>query len=316
MKVGMVSDGPSDRAPLRRALEELGHLVLFDTSRPQGMSAADWRDIDLLIEIGPREDSARGVAACFHLHIEADFLARSRTAFESWKQSLRQRIAGARRPLGGLASAARAERVWLLAASAGGPAAVAQFLSTVPRAVGLGLLYAQHIDPGHLDQLQRWLGRDSDWRVGIATATDFLLEGSLALVHPQRRLRLRPGAELRVLSGSWPEPYRPSIDQLAENLALTYRERAGMIVFGGLGDDGVLGSQHIREQGGEVWVQDPSDCAARAMPEAVIAGGGADYIGSLQALARRFNHRHRPAAGGRQSAGRDGVALPLMAEAR
>lgn len=312
----MVSDGPGDRAPLRRALEELGHLVLFDTSQPQGISAEDWRAIDLLIEIGPREGSARGAAACFHLHIEADFLARSRTPFESWKQSLRQRIAGARRPLGGLASAARAERVWLLAASAGGPAAVARFLSAVPRAAGLGLLYAQHIDPGHLHQLQRWLGRDSDWRVGIATATDFLLEGSLALVHPQRRLRLRPGAELRVLSGAWPEPYRPSIDQLAENLALTYRERAGMIVFGGLGDDGVLGSQHIREQGGEVWVQDPSDCVARAMPEAVIAAGGADYVGALQALVRRFNHRHQPAAGGRQRAGRDDVALPLMAEAR
>lgn len=312
----MVSDGPWDRAPLRRALEELGHLVLFDTSRPQDMSAADWRDIDLLIEIERRKDSAREVAACFHLHIEADFLARSRTAFASWKQSLRQRITGARRPLGDLTSAARAERVWLLAASTGGPAAVAQFLSAVPRAAGLALLYAQHIDPGHLDQLQRWLSRDSDWRVGIATATDFLLEGSLALAHPERRLRLRPGAELRVLSGAWPEPYRPNIDQLAENLALTYRERAGMIVFGGLGDDGVLGSQHIREQGGEVWVQDPSDCVARAMPEAVIARGGADYIGALQALARRFNHRHQPATGGRQRADRDDIALPLMAEAR
>jgi chemotaxis response regulator CheB len=312
----MLSDRSSDRAPLRRALEELGHLVLFDASGPQGLSAEDWRDIDLLIEIGSREDSARGVAACFHLHIEADFLARSRTAFEPWKQNLRQCIARARRPLGDLTSAARAERVWLLAASAGGPAAVAQFLSAVPRAAGLGLLYAQHIDPGHLDQLQRWLGRDSDWRVGIATATDFLLEGSLALIHPQRRLRLRPGAELRILSGGWPEPYRPNIDQLAENLALAYRERAGMIVFGGLGDDGVLGSQHIREQGGEVWVQDPSDCVARAMPEAVIAGGGADYIGALPALARRFRHRHPPAADRRQRAGRDDMALPLMAEAR
>ena len=316
MKVGMVSDGPWDRAPLRRALEELGHLVLFDTSRPQGMSAADWRDIDLLIEIGLREESAHGVAECFRLRIETDFLARSRTAFESWKQSLRQRIAGARRPLGDLASAARAERVWLLAASAGGPAAVAQFLSAVPRAAGLALLYAQHIDTGHLDQLKRWLGRDSDWRVEIATGTDFLLEGSLTLVHPERRLRLRAGAEMRILSGAWPEPYRPSIDQLAENLAVTYRERAGMIVFSGLGDDGVLGSQHIREQGGEVWVQDPSDCVARAMPEAVIARGGADYIGALQALARRFNHRHRRAAGGRQRAGQNGAALPLMAETR
>lgn len=312
----MVSDGPGDRAPLRRALEELGHLVLFDTSRPQDMSAEDWRDIDLLIEIGPSEAAARGVATCFHLHIEADFLARSRTAFESWKQSLRLRIAGARRPLGGLASAARAERVWLLAASAGGPAAVAQFLSAVPRVAGLALLYAQHIDPGHVEQLQRWLDRDSDWRVGIATAADFLLEGSLTLVHPQRRLRLRPGAELRILSGAWPEPYRPSVDQLAENLALSYRERAGMIVFSGLGDDGVLGSQHIREQGGEVWVQDPADCVARAMPEAVIARGGADYVGGLQALARRFNHRHRPAAGDRRSAGRYDFALPPMAEAR
>ncbi len=295
MKVGVVSDGGGDRASLRRALEELGHLIIFDAD-PHELSGQHCDDIDLLIALEPCGIPKQFAGDCFQLMISADDLNPPRIAFEAWKQHLRHRIARVRRPLGASGSASRAEYVWLLAASAGGPATVTRFLSAVPRAAGVALLYAQHIEAAHLDQLSRWISRESDWRVHIAATTDFLLEGSLTLIHPQRRFRLRPDGEMRVLSGTWPKPYRPNIDLIAENLAATYREKAGMIVFSGLGDDGALGSQHVHEQGGEVWVQAPSNCIASAMPEAVIGQGSISYVGDLDSLARRFQHRHRDAA--------------------
>jgi chemotaxis response regulator CheB len=290
--VGLVSEAAGDRRPLRRMLEELGHLVLFDIGPGQAVRAADWAHLELLIEIDAGGEGVALPLDCFRLRVEADFVARSRTGFELCKQQLRRRIATARRQLGELGCAARAERVWLLAASAGGPGTVARFLAAVPPVPGVALLYAQHIHTRHLPQLRRWLDRDSGWRVGIAAAGDYLLEGSLSIAHPERLLRLHAERAVRVLPAPWPGPYRPSIDQLAESLALAYRERAGMIVFSGLGDDGVLGSQHLREQGGEVWIQDPAGCVASAMPEAVIARGAADYVGDLAALIRRFNRIH------------------------
>lgn len=293
MIVGLAADSAGDRRALRRLLEALGHLVLFDVEPAQAARVGDWGHIDLLVEIDAAGDGVPMPVNCFRLRVEADFPARSHTGFELCKQQLRRRIATARRQLGELGCAARAERVWLLAASAGGPGTVARFLAATPPAAGVALVYAQHIHTRHLSQLQHWLDRDSGWRVGIASAGDYLLEGSLSIAHPEHLLRLHAERALRVLPAPWPGPYRPSIDQLAESLALAYRERAGMIVFSGLGDDGVLGSLHIREHGGEVWVQDPAGCIAGAMPEAVIGRGAADYIGDLPALIRRFNRIHQ-----------------------
>jgi chemosensory pili system protein ChpB (putative protein-glutamate methylesterase) len=132
--------------------------------------------------------------------------------------------------------------------------------------------------------------------VDVAGRDRFLFEGALAIVDPECRVRLDRERRLWVQPLPWGGRYRPSIDLVAESLALTYRDRAGMILFSGLGDDGVLGSQHLREQGGEVWVQEPRSCVAGAMPEAVLARGAVDYVGDVPALARRFNHRYGGAA--------------------
>jgi len=74
-----------------------------------------------------------------------------------------------------------------------------------------------------------------------------------------------------------------------------------MVVFSGMGDDGALGSEHIREHGGEIWVQRPDRCIASAMPEAVLARGAVDYSGDVAALARRFNYRYGTPAPGPQA---------------
>ncbi|HEX4881110.1 MAG TPA: chemotaxis protein CheB [Porticoccaceae bacterium] len=297
MKVGLVADPPS--ALLRRGLEALGHVVVFTAAHQAAIGPEQRAAIDLLIVAAPAAGPpVRPTLACLQLVLEVAFLERAATDFEAWKENLRRRIATARWSLGDQLGAARAERVWLLAASAGGPETVARFLSKVAPLAGTALLYAQHIDAAQLPQLQRWLADTSHWQVSVAASDGFLLEGSVVIVSPERRLRLHRERALRVSPRPWCGHYRPSIDQLAESLALTYRERAGMIVFSGLGDDGVLGSQHLREQGGTVWVQDPRSCIARAMPEAVLVRGAVDYVGTVAQLAQRLQRcaggdRHR-----------------------
>jgi len=293
MKVGLVAER-GDCAPLRRALEELGHVVVFCDARPLAAGGAA-AAIDLLIEVAaaPGHFSA---PECLRVQLDPGFCAQANAGSRRWRESLRRRIATARWWSAAWGDTSRADRVWLLAASAGGPAAVAQFVAAAMPADGVGLLYAQHIDARQLPQLRRWLAATGRWRVDVAGRDRFLFEGSLAIVDPECRVRLDRERRLWVQPLPWGGRYRPSIDLVAESLALTYRDRAGMIVFSGLGDDGVLGSQHLREQGGEVWVQEPRSCVAGAMPEAVLARGVVDYVGDVPALARRFNHRYGGAA--------------------
>lgn len=293
MKVGLVADGGNDRALLRRALEDLGHVVVFCASRTVARGGEAPVVVDLLIEVSADPNADRlPRAECLRLELDPAFLEQAKGGFGPWLDGLRRRIASARWWSETRDDAGRADRVWLLAASAGGPEAVAQFVGAVAPAPGVGLVYAQHIDASQIKQLQRWLAATGRWGVEVVSADRFLLEGRLAIVDPRRRLRLDRERKLRLSSLSWPGKYRPSIDLVAESLALTYRDRAGMVVFSGLGDDGVLGSQHLREQGGEVWVQEPRSCVAGALPEAVLARGAVDYVGDVAALARRFNHRY------------------------
>lgn len=293
MKVGLVADGGDDRALLRRALEDLGHVVVFCDSSTVAASRNAPPAVDLLIEVAAGPGARRFPRAeCLLLELDAAFLEQARSGFGPWLEGLRRRIANARWWSQAHDETGRAERVWLLAASAGGPEMVAQFIGAVEPFPGVGLLYAQHIDAPQITQLQRWLATSGHWTVELVGADRFLLEGRLAIVDPARRLRLDRERKLRMSSRPWPGACRPSIDLVAESLALTYRDRAGMIVFSGLGDDGVLGSRHLREQGGEVWVQEPRSCLAGALPAAVLAQGAVDYVGDVAALARRFNHRY------------------------
>lgn len=304
MKVGVVAHDATARAVLRQALEELGHVVLLDAAPESTVALAGHDRLDLLIWVGagvslnhrPRRD-------CFELELEPAFMAAADADYTAWKQNLRRRIEHAPRVVVDSGRpVARAERVWLLAASTGGPDAVERFLAATIPAPGVALLYVQHLTAAHFPQLVRRLATRADrWHVQVANTGNYLLEGTLSIVSPDHKLRIHRERGVRVLPSPWPGPYRPSADQVAESLALAYRESAGMVVFSGMGDDGALGSDHIREHGGEVWVQRPDQCVASAMPEAVLARGEVDYSGDVAALARRFNYRYGTPAPGPQA---------------
>ena len=50
------------------------------------------------------------------------------------------------------------------------------------------------------------------------------------------------------------------------------------VVMTGMGSDGVLGAQHIREAGGEVIIQDEASSVVWGMPGLVHAAGQADGV--------------------------------------
>lgn len=305
MKVGLLAQGAETRILLRRALEELGHIVLLDAAPDPAAPGAGGDTLDLLIRVtdprarGDGAPGARPDRGYFEIELDPEFMAAAQRDHAAWIQRLRRRIAGAVRVIGAGRPAARADHVWLLAASAGGPEAVERFLGDTIPPPGLALLYVQHLTAPHFPHLVRRLAtRIRHWHVQVAAAGSFLLAGTLSLVAPDRRLRIARDGRMRLLAAPWPGPYHPSADQVAESLALAYREAAGMIVFSGLGDDGALGSEHIREHGGEIWIQHPAGCVAAAMPEAALARGEVDYIGDVAALARRLNYRYGTPAPG------------------
>jgi chemosensory pili system protein ChpB (putative protein-glutamate methylesterase) len=180
--------------------------------------------------------------------------------------------------------------VWILAASTGGIGAVAEFLRRVPPENDLALVYVQHIFAEQHRQLLHIVERNSGWPARGVDYGATLKGGWVTIPSAEERFDIDSEGLMGIAEGDgWQPPYRPNIDEVAEQIGRHYRQRAGMIVFTGMGNDGARGAELIRRKGGEVWVQSPATCAATAMPEAVLAKVTDAVTGSVAELADKFN---------------------------
>jgi two-component system chemotaxis response regulator CheB len=59
----------------------------------------------------------------------------------------------------------------------------------------------------------------------------------------------------------------------------------------GMGSDGVIGSEHIRDAGGEVIIQDEASAVVWGMPGLVYTAGYADAVYSLDRLGPEITRR-------------------------
>lgn len=179
----------------------------------------------------------------------------------------------------------RAHCVWLLGASLGGPAAVKAFLDALPADLPIAFVYAQHIDAGFESRLPGIIGRHNDWRIRNCVAGSELLAGDVLIAPIQRSLSFSPEGRVRLSDAPWPGLYQPSIETLLDRLGEAFAPACGAIIFSGMGEDGVPACARLRQQGIEVWTQDPLSAACGVMPQAVAAAGLSSRQGDPLALA-------------------------------
>ncbi|KPJ91837.1 MAG: hypothetical protein AMJ55_10860, partial [Gammaproteobacteria bacterium SG8_15] len=58
------------------------------------------------------------------------------------------------------------------------------------------------------------------------------------------------------------------------------------IVLTGMGADGCEGAQILKKNGAQVWVQDEATSVVNGMPASVIDAGAADYVYSIDDIAK------------------------------
>lgn len=179
----------------------------------------------------------------------------------------------------------------VVGASAGGVDALLELLPAWP-ADGPVTLVALHrrAGPGTA-ALAALLGRDCPAAVQDAWDRQPLQRGTVVLAPPDYHLMVDPGP---VAALSVDEPVlwsRPAIDPLFESAAQVFGRRLLAIVLTGASADGSAGAAAVRRAGGELWVQDPAEAVAPAMPAAALALAGADRVLGLDAIARCVRSR-------------------------
>lgn len=184
------------------------------------------------------------------------------------------------------------QAVWVLAASTGGPAAVAEFIAALRPGLPIALVYTQHIETNFDRVLGSALAQQRHYTVNLGRGAQQLQAGTVLVVPADRQLRFLPFHRVLETAAPWSGPYQPVCDQVIAQLARQYRRDCGVIVFSGLCDDGALGCRIAQSQGSAVWVQSPASCACPEMPLAALATGAVDREGSPRELAAALNNRY------------------------
>lgn len=180
------------------------------------------------------------------------------------------------------------ERVVILGASLGGPAAVKAFLDCLPQGLPVAFVYAQHIDANFAGVLAKVLGRHSCFTLVEAAQGAPLRYGEVLIVPVERELVLDEQGRIQLKDTPWPGPYGPSIDQVMLNISSYYGARCHTILFSGMGNDGAIAAPVIQAYGSRIWVQESSSCANSSMPDSVAATGCTSFSGTPEELASKL----------------------------
>jgi two-component system, chemotaxis family, protein-glutamate methylesterase/glutaminase len=223
------------------------------------------------------------------------------TFTENLAERLRQAVAQASTPLVGdanghvnghavaapraAAPATGAPRAVVIAASTGGPRALAHLLPALPARLGEGTLIVQHMPAGFTGSLAARLDKMSPLRVREAVLGDELEHGTALVAPGGSHLRL-DGARQALLTEEAPVGgLRPRADLTIADVAAAWGERTLLVVLTGMGRDGAQGARAVRAAGGRIICEAAESCTVYGMPRAVIEDGLADLVLPLDELA-------------------------------
>jgi len=246
-----------------RALE-LGAVELVE--KPEAGAAAEQASL------GPRLLAALRAAAAADL---SAFVERPRAA-----------PAGARpRDVPGAA-----RTVLAIAASAGGPRALAVLLPGLRTGLGAATLVVQHMPRGFTKSLAERLDGLCAARVVEAEHGAIVAADTVYVAPGDWHMRVRggPGTARIALSREdllW--GVRPAADHLFRSVADAFGPRAVGLVLTGMGRDGADGLAAIRRAGGATLAQDRGTSTVFGMPHAAVEAGAVEEVAPLASLAER-----------------------------
>ncbi len=182
-----------------------------------------------------------------------------------------------------------------IGASAGGLEALEHFLGHVPNHCGMAFVIVQHLDPARKGIMVELLQRATAMKVVQVKDRTRVQPDWVYLIPPNQDLSLLHGT-LHLLAPASPRGLRLPIDFFFRSLALDQQAHSIGVILSGMGSDGTLGLQAIKEKGGLALVQDLTTARFHGMPLSVIDAGLADVIAPVDQLpARIMACLHHPA---------------------
>ena len=178
--------------------------------------------------------------------------------------------------------------------STGGPNALAEVLPRIPADFPVPILVVQHMPPIFTRLLAERLASRSALPIEEGSHGTKISSGHVWIApgnFHMKVIRTCSSVRLNLNQGEPENSCRPAVDVLFRSVAKAYGANVLAVIMTGMGSDGVLGAEQIRETGGNVIIQDEPSSVIWGMPGLVHASGLDDACYPLDQLAWEITRR-------------------------
>lgn len=157
--------------------------------------------------------------------------------------------------------------------STGGPSAVEQFITKLPKNLPIPVVIAQHMPANFVKAFVKRLDALTPLKVKEGIEGDFVKPGEIVIAPGDHNMILfRKGNQIMVdyTTEKFKEFNNPSVNALFLSVARVFKNKAIGIILTGMGKDGADGTEAIFNAGGFTVAQNKETCAVFGMPREVV----------------------------------------------
>lgn len=162
--------------------------------------------------------------------------------------------------------------------STGGPKALQQVLSPIPKDFPLPIVIVQHIVDGFTEGLVEWLETQCQVKVKLGKDREPLQSGVVYIAPCRFHMRVDEYKQIRLDDTPPIGGHKPAATVLLSSVAKVYENRAIGIILTGMGGDGAEGLKEMRDRGAVTIAQDKDTSIIFGMPKVAIDMGAAQKV--------------------------------------
>jgi two-component system chemotaxis response regulator CheB len=175
-----------------------------------------------------------------------------------------------------------------IAASTGGPPALAKVLGSLPADFPIPILLVQHMGAPFMEGFASWLDGIMALDVAVAREQEIPRAGRVYVAPGDRHLMLSAAGTLQISASSPLASQRPSATMMFRSVAKVLGPKGLGVLLTGMGEDGAEGLVEMRQAGAYTIAEDESTAVVYGMPAAALRMGGVRASLPLDMIAPRI----------------------------
>ena len=183
------------------------------------------------------------------------------------------------------------KKIVLIGTSTGGPRALQEVITKIPKSIKAPILIVQHMPAGFTKSLSNRLDQLSEITVKEAEHGDLLQNGTAYIAPGGYHLKLRKaGSSYEIVLDQHEPPrsgHRPAVDVMFESVSSIKELDKVAVIMTGMGYDGSKGLVEMKQNGNVIAIAESAEtCIVYGMPKAAVETNLVDEVVEVDEIAQ------------------------------